>query len=664
MDTESTTIKKLFAPERRFLVPIFQRGYVWTQANQWAPLWEDIVDQALIVRRDLVKTTMTRTRKHFLGAIVVSADQNRLLHVASSSVIDGQQRLTTLQVLLAALRDAIAPLGNANLTRQATRLVENEGEWQDADERCKIWPPPAFLEDFRRIQTAKSPAKIEEAYPQTRKRKKLVPPRPPIVDAYLFFSTAIQSFLRGSDEPGVASEPEATLDLQRAIELLEAVQTYVQIVTIELGPEDDPQVIFETLNYGGVQLEPSDLIRNFIFLYAQRHNEDPNTLYEDYWREFDEAPGNQGSQTKWWREKERQGRLLRERLDLFAFHYITYRTIREIKISHLFQEFREWWNSGDVVVAADGVETLPANEPDERVASVELSRIKSASSDFKMLLAPDQNSRLGVFASRLKRLDTTTVYPLMLWLCENRAVVGEPEFAAVLIDLESYLIRRAVCGLTPKGYNHIFLDLLRKLSRGGAPKHATFRAELAGLQGESNLWPDDKRFGDSLLTSPLYAVLGPVKTQMVLEALELGLHTSKSEAVKLDGSLSVEHVLPQTPDEKVWPYLPDADGATLLWPQLRPILMHSLGNLTLLTQPLNSSVSNGPFSTKRPAIAAMSRLRMNAYFQRFSDADAWNEKQIAERGQELGSLAMTLWPPPGKPITDNVDGTPTMARRK
>jgi hypothetical protein len=648
METENTTIKQLFAPERRFLVPIFQRGYVWTQAGQWAPLWEDIVDQALIVRRDLVKPS-TRTRKHFLGAIVVSADQNRLLHVATSSVIDGQQRLTTLQVLLAALRDAIGPLDNANLTRQAMRLVENEGEWQDPDERFKIWPTNAFQEDFRRIQTAGSPAKLAGAYPQTRKRKKLIPPRPPIVDAYLFFSAAIQNFLRGSDEPGVASEPEAPPQLQRALELLEAVQTYLQIVTIELGLEDDPQVIFETLNYGGVQLEPSDLIRNFIFLYAQRHNEDPNVLYTEHWREFDEAPGTQGSQAKWWREKERQGRLLRERLDLFAFHYVTYRTIREIKIGHLFQEFRDWWSAGDAAVASDGADASQPTEPSERVASIELARIKAAASDFKMLLAPTQDNRLGIFASRLKRLDTTTAYPLLLWLCENRAKIGDAELGAILIDLESYLVRRAVCGLTPKGYNHIFLDLLRKLSRGGVPKHAAFRAELAGLQGESNLWPDNKRFGDSLLMAPLYSVLGPVKTQMVLEALELGLHSSKSEPVKLDGSLTVEHVLPQTPDPKVWPYPPDMEGETVTWAQFRPILMHSLGNLTLLTQPLNSSVSNGPFSAKRPAIAAMSRLLMNAYFQRFADSDTWNEKQIAERSKELGSLAMTVWPHPGKP---------------
>ena len=640
METKSITIKQLFTLERRFLVPIFQRGYVWTQVGQWAPLWTDIVDQALIVRRDLIRPS-PRPRKHFLGAIVVAADNNRLLHVSTSSVIDGQQRLTTLQVLLAALRDAIAPLGNANLSRQLMRLVENEGEWQDPDERFKIWPTNAFQDDFRTIQTAGSPTKVVESYPHTKKRKKLVPPRPAIVEAYLYFCTAIEDFLRGSDEPGIAPADGTTADPQRALELLEAVQTYLQIVTIELGEEDDPQVIFETLNHRGVPLEPSDLIRNFIFLYAQRHSEDPNALYAKYWKDFDDFAIPAGSTIKWWREKERQGRLLRERLDLFAFHYVTYRTAREIKIGHLFQEFREWWNG------ADGGEDAEASRPAEsieRTASIELSRFKVASDDFKSLLAPDVNTRLGAFASRLTRLDTTTVYPLLLWLCETRKTIGDTEFEGILVDLESYLVRRAVCGLTTKGYNHIFLDLLRKLRRAGPPKRESFRAELSALQGDTNLWPDDKRFGDALLASPLYTVLGPVKTQMFLEALESALDSNKSEPLRLDGFLSVEHILPQNPKPGEWPYPPDVEGTSLTWQQLRPVLTHSLGNLTLITQPLNSSVSNGPFKDKRPAIAAMSRLRLNAYWQKFSDADHWTEMEIGKRSAELAKLAISIWP--------------------
>lgn len=649
METKSATIKKLFGPERRFLVPIFQRGYVWTKAGQWEPLWRDIVDQALIVRKEL-RHPSRNARRHFLGAIVIGEDQNRVLRVSTSSVIDGQQRLTTLQVFLAALRDAVLVLEDKNMDRALLRLTDNEGDWQDADERFKVWPTNAYQNDLRRLMTAGSPEALSAFYPQQKYRKKFIPPRPPLVEAYFYFFSAIRSYLRGSDEWNVDAPASAQFEDGRAIELLEAVQSYLQIVTIELGADDDPQVIFETLNARGVDLEPSDLIRNFVFLFAQRNDEDPNDLYERFWKAFDETPSISGSGAKWWREKERQGRLLRERLDLFCFHYVTYRLNREIKIGHLFQEFRDWWEDGDTVFE----ESEPAEnaEPVSRVASVELARIESAACDFKALVSPDRSSRFGVFASRVKRLDTTTVYPLVLWLAENRGLVDEASLNAILADVESYLVRRAVCDLTNKNYNQVFLALLRKLRKLGPPTHAGLRNELASLGGESTMWPNDKQFTAALIVNPIYSALGPVKTQMILEALDDALDDNRSERVVIS-TLSVEHVLPQSAELAHWPYPPAPSRAegeappSLTMEDLRSRITHTVGNLTLVTQKLNSSVGRGPFAQKRPTLTGTSRLALNSYFQRLHDNDAWDELSILKRSQEMAAVACRIWPHPG-----------------
>ena len=111
MKTDKITVFDLFETQRRYLVPIFQRGYVWTKEGQWEPLWEDIADQAKLVQ--LHKGASRNTiRKHFLGAIVLSQVPTVIRQMPASEIIDGQQRLLTLQVFLAAFRDAVIDLGD------------------------------------------------------------------------------------------------------------------------------------------------------------------------------------------------------------------------------------------------------------------------------------------------------------------------------------------------------------------------------------------------------------------------------------------------------------------------------------------------------------------------------------------------------------------------
>lgn len=511
-------------------------------------------------------------------------------------------------------------------------------------ERYKVWPTTSDRADFEKVYGAGSPAKVEAAYPlQYAKYARKPNPRPRLVDAYLYFSREIAEYCTGEiilgtnpaplpDEADAAEDVQATLQndesKQRLSALIRAVTRYLEIVAIELEDGDDPQVIFETLNARGEPLLPSDLLRNFVFLEATRRHENVPALYQAYWSAYDSGSSHDG----FWKQEQIQGRLKRPRLDLFIFHYLTAQTQREIPIKHLYQEFRDWWLKHRSVVE-EGLEDLQA-----------------ASRAYRDFLMPQGHSRLDIFCARLKVLDVGTVYPVLLMLTATQAgKVTVADLPGMLSDLESYLIRRFVCGLPTKNYNNIFLALLRKLSGENPIDRPALRKALSALQGETARWPNDTEFEQAWLTSPVYRELGARRTGLVLEALDLQSETSKQEKVYIVDDLTVEHVLPQTWPHIDWPFY--ANGVVITNPDdeahhQRSRLLHTFGNLTLLTQPLNSSVSNGAFAKKRPEITKHSKLQMNAYFQNFQPSDPWNEDTIKERGKALFQIALAVWPAP------------------
>ena len=539
-------------------------------------------------------------------------------------MIDGQQRLTTLQVLLAAFRDVVAETGeNTFLEGELERLTVNTGQYSSEDDEFKVWPTTAFQSDFQTTIKAGSVTQLEAPYPGRWYRGKFNPPRPALAECYLFFAKKLREYLLwdSQGEESTSEESGASADW-----LYHALSAYLQLVVIELGAEDDPQVIFETLNGKGVPLGPADLVRNFLFLTAARKRQPTAELYETYWQAFDE-PGVPTRQ-KFWMQEERQGRFKRKRLDLFLFHYVRSRAAHDLKLEHLYQEFRDWW-------AADTSRSL----------EVEMAAIRRYADVYRSFLHPNRADPWGQLAERLSIPDTATVYPLLLWLIDNRD--GAVDFEGMLLDIESYLVRRTICGLTPKNYNRVFLQILERLTSAGAPTRDALQHELLSLHGDSGIWPDDQTFRAAILERPVYRDLGPRKTQMILRALNDVLHTRFQEDVQVGSGLTVEHILPQSASISDWPYPPQIEGdeVGLQWTR-RYGAIDTFGNLTLLTQPLNSSVGRGPFSGKRGRIAEQSLLALNRYFQRFADEDVWDERAIRQRGEVLARLALEVWPRP------------------
>jgi hypothetical protein len=410
-------------------------------------------------------------------------------------------------------------------------------------------------------------------------------------------------------------------------------------------------VIFETLNARGEPLLASDLIRNFIFLEAARAGEQVGALYQEFWSPFDVVvTGSKGiTSNRYWAEKERQGRLTYPRVDLFFYSYVLLRNRETTLVGHVFDAFKTWWQ----------------NEP--RELKRELERIVAASDYFKELVSPEGTGYLAEFARLVKALDVGTVTPVYLALREQ-LVSGSQELRQALGDLASYLTRRSVCGMTTKGYNRFFMRLLQAVAAAPSEPHITLRDFLLAATADSELWPSDEVFKASWLHRRAYQEMKPARVCGILRAIEYAARGPKqgSYEVPVQSVLTVEHVMPQS-----WATEASYQAASMddLQRISRDLTIHEFGNLTLLTQPLNSSVSNGPFLDRKSESGqpidgkrtklGQSVLLMNTYFNQ-SDLDKWDEDAIAARAEALFDAAVLVWARPAS----SPSGTPDAVLRK
>jgi len=609
----------LFDGKRRYAVPLFQRQYVWNREEQWEPLWEDI-QRKLFERLD-----NKNGPPHFLGAMVI--DQKRFYgnQVPTQLVVDGQQRLATFQIFLAALRDVCADGQQQALADECQQYLLNRGIMDQPDiEQYKFWPTKWDRDQFKDVIDSRSRAEVRKRHPLVwRKYARKAEPLPIMIECYLYFYDQMQALLQ---------DEEIRCSIEKKLQTLyEVLRGNLQVVTVELEGNDDPQVIFETLNARGQPLLPSDLLRNFIFWRASQNGEAQEQLYEKYWVPFDDD---------FWKTVEKQGRLFRPRCDLFLQHYLAFRRAEEVNIGHLYAEYKYW------ILTAKPFATVKD----------ELEEMTQHREFFRRLIEPQPAEPLGRLAQVLKIFDIRTIYPLLLGLLDRS--LPDKVLQDILIDLESYVVRRAICGLTTKNYNRLFLAILGKLPKAELTR-ATFRNILLGLQGDTSMWPRDEDFRGNWLREPIYDALGGSRVEYILQAIEGHMHSVKSEVITIDSSLTVEHILPQDWLEH-WP-LPGGHTGIPLWERYasshedttddrkadveashrRDRMLHTLGNLTLLTQALNGSVSNGPYAEKRPEILKQSALTLNRYFQDIPD---WNEQRIEKRGEQLFEAARVIWP--------------------
>jgi uncharacterized protein with ParB-like and HNH nuclease domain len=363
---------------RQYRVPLFQRQYVWDKP-QWEDLWDDIVTL-------LPNGASGVPQAHFVGSIVTQQGDGSLKNILPVMVIDGQQRLTTFLILLKAMGD----VGGSDpdlrdLLRPYLKNAATKG-----DDVYRVLPSEVDREAFRAVMGASSPEELQKHEPFSAPKGRARDHRSALVRAYLFFHDRIEELLASYDKAEHA---------ERLRSLYGALADSVRAVDVALQVGDNAQVIFETLNAKGVDLQASDLIRNLVFQRAaSEQGEDVEALYSAYWRSFDE----EGSL---WRETRSQGRRSRTVFDLFLQHFLVMQTEADVNVGKLYPDFKRW------------LERARNGTPTKQVLS-ELRDHGEVFATFYRAGAdgrPPKDSR-DLHLYRFRELDITTMYPFLLRL--------------------------------------------------------------------------------------------------------------------------------------------------------------------------------------------------------------------------------------------------------
>lgn len=251
---------------------------------------------------------------------------------------------------------------------------------------------------------------------------------------------------------------------------------------------------------------------------------------------------------------------------------------------------------------------------------------------------------IAKFVARRNVMGLGVVTPLLLWLLD--AGVSDRQLRNCLNALESYLVRRVVCGYSARGYGKLFVGLISKLAQDSADEpDRTLVAYLGEQESQAALWPSDSDLLERLTTAPLYRILTQGRLRMVLEGIEEQLRGRLAESREVPSNLHIEHVMPQAWRDN-WPLAEDSDGGIEATKADRDRAIHTIGNLTLVNGRLNTTLSNAPWRKKRETLAEYSTLYLNKRLVKKAPHD-WNEDAIRKRGAWIHKQFVKVWPQGG-----------------
>jgi hypothetical protein len=588
----------VFLQPQRLLVPLFQRPYVWNLDVQWQPLWEDVIRQA-----DRVLARVAGGIKpHFLGAVVLQQAPIGLGGLQEWTVIDGQQRLTTLQILMDAVHAVVQEAGAEQAADRLVSVIRNGSSWvQEPSEQLKVWPTNRDRGAFYEVMTALPP--VDYASLQHHGET--------LVNAHAFFTGAARDYLAADPRP-------------RADALAVALLQGLQLVVIALDTEDDAQEIFETLNGRMTPLTAADLIKNLLFQRLAREGADTEALYRQYWEHFE---------TPFWEKLIGRGRVLLPRVSMFLSDYLIAATGEEVRPADVFRSFKRFLESDPR--AANATEWLIGMSKHSLIYQQQLQESMQQTGTL---------SEVAQFMYRIRALDTEVANPVLLWLLDpNLEPVPEDQLSLALRSLESWLFRRAIVGVTTKNYNRVLLELLRRLRAEPRTEAGTVVEDyLVGQRPITSYWPGDAEVREALTATPIYHRLAKLRLRVILEAVEdrrrhFGIDSPyQSEMPISRGNTTIEHIMPQEWQENWKPFEGDKEA--------RDLALQAIGNLTLLTGKMNSAMSNKPWTEKRAALKKHSVLLLSE--RDVSNKDMWDEKQIALRGSTIADEVIQTWPIP------------------
>ncbi|GHF01274.1 hypothetical protein GCM10017786_37880 [Amycolatopsis deserti] len=556
-----TTLQELLEGSKQYQVPLYQRTYSWTN-DQLQRLWDDITQLADDRVQDPELT-------HFIGSLVLAPSPNNgPAGVQEFLVIDGQQRLTTLSILLCALRDYRAEKESAE-HRERIDQQYLINKWKPEQQRLKLVPTqadrPAYLACLTGAPDKGGADRVGAAY--------------------RFFSAQ----LAGIDDPD---------DLDDIERIENAVISGLALVSVTAQRGDNAHRIFESLNNTGLRLTQGDLLRNYLFMRLPTRGA---MVYESLWLPLQERLSSSELELLFWLDLVQQDPRIKQ-ADTYAG-----------------QQRR-----------------LDKLRTEEEIES-EVARFGRLGELLRTILDPSREEDVLV-RHRLQRLGawgTTTVYPLLLHLLDRRqrGTASSEEIASAMLYVESYFVRRLLIGRATASINRVLLAVVTEMDTDVPVDEAVRRYLSTGRK----YYASDEEIRAAVRSVPYYLNGRPHQRALVLRWLEETY--GNKEPVDLT-SLTIEHVLPQTPTRE-WREMLGADLAPgESFAQVHESLVHTLGNLTLTGY--NSKLSNSSFAVKRKQLSA-SGVLMN---QEIARQERWSRREIEDRASALAERVIAEWPGP------------------
>lgn len=540
---------------KRFVIPVYQRNYDWK------------IEQCRQLYEDLIKIVKNQSESHFFGSLVSSF--NTMGHGMEFLVIDGQQRLTTVSLLFLAMynlidRGVIKP-EDPNLQQKIYEeyLVN---KYEPEEKKVKLKPIKNDQAAFGRL--------FKDTTDYIRESNLTV--------NYNYFYNRVQ-------------KQEITID-----QLFDAI-CRLEVIDIKLGQNDNPQLIFESLNSTGLDLSEGDKIRNYVLMGLPAKEQE--ACYNDYWNKIEVC-------TKY---------------DVSAFvrDYLSVRMQEIPSQKKVYIKFKEY-------VQEKAIGTRPL-----------LEDLLAYARRYETLLKGNTGDKaLDSCIDRLNRLESNVTRPFFLEVLRLRdeKLLSIEQVAEVFGITEDYLFRRTICELPTNALNKIFLTLHGNIIRYDKTENQYIdKLKYALLSKRDKArFPEDAEFVQAFVDRKIYEMNSKNKIY-ILERLE-NFDTLEDKDVYGhcdDGTYSIEHIMPQT----LTPEWKSALGDD--YERIHEEWLHRIANLTLTAY--NSEYSNRPFAEKKTMKHGLndSGIRMNTWI---AAKDRWTLAEIEERSQYLAGRALDIWP--------------------
>jgi uncharacterized protein DUF262/uncharacterized protein DUF1524 len=471
MHAKEMTLEPLLEGQKQYVVPLYQRTYAW-QRDQLDRLWTDVLAQADALRDG------TTGPGHFIGSLVLAPAPGVVAGgIARWLVVDGQQRLTTLLLALAALRDHVREASPQDADRVHRQCLVNE--WQSGDDHLKLLPTQTDRPAFAACITG------------THK-----PSGGNVAAAYRFFR----------EQFAAVDDPDDPHDVVR---IEQAIRSRLDLVSVTAEPDDNVHRIFESLNNTGMKLTLGDLLRNYLFMLLPTR---AAAVHGGVWVPMQEALGAENVETLAYLDLQLRGR-------------------PEIRRSDTYQEQQRRFRP---------------IENDEAAVEAEIVELARRAGHLQAVLAPETVDDPDVAAAlhRLKSWGTEAVQPILMVLLDrrDRGTAAPAETVTAMLHLESYLVRRMLCGRTAAGINRTFAQAALHIAE--APDAAEALREF--LSQPRRQWPDDEQLATGIAQLNFYWIGKAAQRLFVLRRLEES-YGHKEPIDWAQAKVQIEHVLPQSP---------------------------------------------------------------------------------------------------------------------